>query len=37
LVVGGVVLYLWLRRGGRRNRYLGQGRFSGYLNSRSRW
>jgi Flp pilus assembly protein TadB len=37
LVVGGVVLYLWLRRSGRRNRYLGQGRFGGYLNSRSRW
>jgi hypothetical protein len=37
LLVGGVVLYLWLRGGGRRYRYLGQRRFGGYLNSRSRW
>jgi hypothetical protein len=37
LLIGGAVLYLWLRKGGRRNRYLGSGRFGGYLGSRSRW
>jgi hypothetical protein len=37
LLIGGAVLYLWLRKGGRRNRYLSSGRFGGYLGSRSRW
>lgn len=37
LLIGGAVLYLWLRKGGRRNRYLGSRRYSGYLDSRSRW
>lgn len=38
LLVGGVVLYLWLRKGSRRHRYLGRGRASsGYLDTHSRW
>ena len=38
LLVGGVVLYIWARKGGRRHRYLGRGRsYSGYLDSDSRW
>jgi Flp pilus assembly protein TadB len=37
LLIGGAVLYLWLRKGGRRHRYLGSGRYGGYLDSRSRW
>jgi hypothetical protein len=38
LLVGGVVLYLWLRKSSRRRRYLGRGRASsGYLDTQSRW
>jgi hypothetical protein len=38
LLVGGVALFIWMRRDSRRHRYLGRGRSgSGYLDSHSRW
>ena len=38
LLLGGAALVLWLRKDGRRQRYLGRGgAFGGYLGRRSRW
>jgi Flp pilus assembly protein TadB len=38
LLVGGVVLYIWMRKNSRRNRVLEQGRgYDRYLGTHSRW